>query len=272
MGADIFKFEVIDAQAHIGRMPGHVHYGFAAEDLVGRLDAEGVSFALTSSASSTTVSQSYGTREILAAAERYPERIGALVWINPYDPNWESDADDAANHGAVGIKLHPRLDSYRVDFESLRDVFAFAQRRRLPICTHAETGDYSAENYASLVEKYPEVDLILYHFNAGRPIAGILMAKRYPRVYVETCFVPREAIEAGLDVLGPEKILFGTDAPIYFEVGRAQPVFNDQRRTYHDCTRDIEELVTSPVDRDLILAGNARRVFRLKRATVRLGR
>jgi predicted TIM-barrel fold metal-dependent hydrolase len=90
------------------------------------------------------------------------------------------------------------------------------------------------------------------------------MAKRYARVSVETCFVPREAIEAALDILGPEKILFGTDAPIYFDVGRSQPIFNDQLRTYHDCTRDVEELVTSTADRDLVLAGNARRIFRLK--------
>jgi predicted TIM-barrel fold metal-dependent hydrolase len=209
--------------------------------------------------------QRYGTREILAAAERFPDRIGALVWINPYDPEWELDADDAADHGAVGIKLHPKLDTYRVDFESLSGVFAFAQRRQLPICAHAETGDLSAELYAPLVEHYPDVFLILYHFNHGRPIAGILMAKRYPRVYVETCFAPREAIEAGLDLVGPEKIVFGTDAPIYFDVGRPMPVFDDRRRTFHDCTRDVEELVSSTADRDLILAGNARTIFRLQR-------
>ncbi len=260
-----FRFDVIDVHTHIGRLPGHVHYGFTAEELVGRLDAEGVRFALTSSGSSTTVGQRYGTREILAAAERFPDRIGPMVWINPYDPEWQADAAQAADRGALGIKLHPKLDTYRVDFDSLSDVFAFAERRQLPICAHAEAGDYSAELYAPLVERYPAVHLVLYHVNHGRPIAGILMAKRYPRVYVETCFAPREAIEAALALLGPEKIVFGSDAPIYFDVGRQTPVFTDQRRTFHDCTRDIEELVASPADRDLVLAGNARRIFRLVR-------
>jgi predicted TIM-barrel fold metal-dependent hydrolase len=260
-----FAFDVIDVHTHIGRLPGHVHYGYSAEDLVGRLDAEGVSFALTSSGSSTTIGQRYGTREILAAAERYPDRIGALVWINPYDPEWETDAEEAADRGALGIKLHPKLDTYRIDFDSLQGLFAFADRRRLPICAHAETGDYSAELYAPLVERYPEVHLILYHFNHGNPVEGILMASRYPRVYVETCFAPREAIELGLEFLGPEKILFGTDAPIYFDVGRSTPVFDDRRRTFHDCTRPIEELARTPAERDLMLAGNARRIFRLPR-------
>jgi len=260
-----FAFDVIDVHAHLGRLPGHVHYAYSAEDLVGRLDAEGVRFALTSSGSSTTIGQRYGTQEILAAAERFPDRIGALIWINPYDPEWLADAEAAADRGALGIELHPKLDTYRVDFDSLKDLFAFADRRQLPICVHAETGDCSAELYTPLVERYPDVHLILYHFNHGRPIAGILMAKRFPRVYVETCFVPREAIEAGLAMLGPEKIVFGTDAPIYFDVGRATPVYNDQRRTFHDCTRPIEELANSPADRDLMLSGNARRIFRLPR-------
>jgi predicted TIM-barrel fold metal-dependent hydrolase len=262
--AQPFDFDVIDVHTHVGRLPGHVQMAFTAEDLVGRLDAERVRFALTSSGSSTTVGQRYGTREILAAAERFPDRIGPLVWINPFDPEWQVDAEEAADRGALGIKLHPKLDTYRVDFESLSDVFAFAQRRELPICTHAEDGESSAELYAPIVERYPDVHLILYHVNYGRPIAGILLAKRYPRVYVETCFAPREAIEAGLNILGPEKIVFGTDAPIYFDVGHSTPVFNDQRRTFHDCTRDIEELAASAADRDLMLAGNARRIFRLR--------
>lgn len=259
-----FAFDVIDAQAHLGYFPGHLHYQISADELVRCLDAEGVRFALTSSASSTTISASYGTHEMLDAAERYPDRLGTLVWINPRDPDWLRDSENAADRGALGIKLHPKLDNYRVDFASLRHVFAFAQRRQLPICTHAETGDWSAELYTPLVEEFDDVDLVLYHFNAGRPIAGMLMAKRYPRVYVDTCFVPREAIEAGLDVIGPSKILFGTDAPIFFDAGRPLPAFNDRQRNFHDCTRDIEELVASPSDRDLILAGNARRVFRLK--------
>ena len=34
-------------------------------------------------------------------------------------------------------------------------------------------------------------------------------------------------------------------------------------RSFHDCARDILELAAAPADRDLMLAGNARRLFRL---------
>lgn len=259
-----FPYAVIDAQAHIGRFPGHVAWRYSADELVGCLEREGVAFALTSSASATTVGQAYGNAEMLAAVERFPERLGLLIWINPIDPGWEADAERSIGLGARGIKLHPVLDTYAVDEASLAPVFAFARRHALPIVTHAEAGPWSAERYAPLAARFDDVPLVLYHFNAGRPIAGILMAKRFPNVYLDTCFVDREALEVGLDVVGPAKILFGTDAPLFFDVGRPAPG-DEQRpaRTFHDCTRDIEDLVAAPADRDLVLAGNARRLFRL---------
>lgn len=261
---ETYQFDVIDVQTHIGRFPGHVHFRYSADELVACLDREGVRYALASSASSTTVGQSYGNAEMLAAVERFPDRLGLLVWINPIDPRWEADAASYAERGALGIKLHPVLDTYAVDHESLAPVFGFARRHGLPIVTHAEDGLHTAERYDSLAREFDDVPLVLYHFNARRPIAGILMAKKYPNVYLDTCFVPREAIEAGLDVCGPGKIMFGTDAPIFFDVGRTVPgIENGPPRTFHDCTRDVEELVRSPADRDLVLAGNARRVFKL---------
>jgi predicted TIM-barrel fold metal-dependent hydrolase len=260
-----FTYPVIDDQVHIGRFPGHVLFRYSAEELVELMDREGVLFALGSSASAPTVGQAYGNGEMAAAVEKYPDRFGMLIWINPIDPEWERDAGRYAERGALGIKLHPKLDTYAVDHESLAAVFAFARRHALPIVTHAETGEWSAENYRSLAREFDDVPLVLYHFNAGQPIPGILMAKEFPNVYVDTCFVPGEAIEIGLDVLGPSKILFGTDAPIFFDVGRVVPGASGRpTRTYHDCTRDVEALCKSPADRDLVLAENARRIFRLK--------
>jgi len=228
------------------------------------MDREGVLFALTSSASSATVGQGYGNAEMANAAETFPDRLGMLIWINPIDPSWQDDATPYVERGALGIKLHPKLNTYAVDHESLAPVFAFARENRLPIVTHAETGEFSAERYRSLATEFDDVPLVLYHFNAGRPIPGILMAKEFPNVYVDTCFVPREAIEIGLDSAGPSKILFGTDAPIFFDVGRqVAGTLGTPMRTYHDCTCDVEELCATPADRDLVVHGNAARIFGL---------
>jgi hypothetical protein len=80
-----FAFEVIDAPCHIGRFPGHVMLRYPAEELVACMAREGVAFALTSSASATTVGRAYGNREMHEAVRRYPDRLGMLIWINPID-------------------------------------------------------------------------------------------------------------------------------------------------------------------------------------------
>jgi predicted TIM-barrel fold metal-dependent hydrolase len=258
--------EIVDVQAHIGRFPGHVGLHYSADDLVGCMEREGVGYALTSSASATTVGQAYGNAEMLAAVRRYPDRLGLLIWINPIDPAWERDAVSYVEQGALGIKLHPKLDTFAVDEAALAPVFAFAHRHQLPIVTHAEVGDAGAERYAPLLRRYDDVPLVLYHFNAGQPLAGIVMAKRFPHVYLDTCFVPRDAIDVALDTVGPSKILFGTDAPLFFDVGRSVPGVDGQPvRTFRACLDDIVAVTASAADRDAMLAGNARRLFRIPR-------
>src|SRR3712207_5450938 len=98
---DRFPFTVIDAQAHIGRFPGHVYFHYSAEDLVACMEREGVRYALTSSASATTVGQAYGNAEMCDAVQRFPDRLGLFIWINPIDPAWEADAERMLDHGAL---------------------------------------------------------------------------------------------------------------------------------------------------------------------------
>jgi len=156
------------------------------------MDREGVLFALTSSASSATVGQGYGNAEMANAAETFPDRLGMLIWINPIDPSWQDDATPYVERGALGIKLHPKLNTYAVDHESLAPVFAFARENRLPIVTHAETGEFRPSAIGRWQPSSTTCHSCSNHFNAGRPIPGILMAKEFPNVYVDTCFVPRE--------------------------------------------------------------------------------
>ena len=110
-----FAYEVIDAQAHIGRFPGHVQLHYPADELVGCMEREGVSFALASSASATTVGQAYGNREMRDAVGRFPDRLGMLIWINPIDPEWEADATAQAEQGALGIKLQQLITKAKID-------------------------------------------------------------------------------------------------------------------------------------------------------------
>lgn len=254
---------IIDVQVHFGHMGRHVLHRYSADDLVGVLEREGVSFALVSSVSSGTIGQAFGTTEVLDGVARFPTRLGALVWVEPRDPAWQTDIERAmAQTRVYGIKLHPAIDGFAVDYESLEAIFSFADRHRLPIVTHAQDGTAQAENYWPLLDSFPDAPLVLYHFNARRPIGGILTAKRYPQVSLDTCFVMPDAIEIALDVVGPERILFGTDCPLGFDVGCPRPAaIKDPPRTYDDEVARICAIGLSDEAREAIFYRNAQRVF-----------
>jgi predicted TIM-barrel fold metal-dependent hydrolase len=164
----------------------------------------------------------------------------------------------ATEHGFRGIKIHPVLDHYAVEPRALDEVFAVARAHRWPILTHADTDGtpMSAAAYEPLIKAYPDVMLILAHLR----LEAIPLAKRYDNVFVDTTYVEPARVELGVDALGPEKILFGSDACEGFDVGhpvgRARPP-----RSYAALIAGLRERDISDAALEQILYGNAARVF-----------
>ena len=70
----------------------------------------------------------------------------------------------AVEHGARGIKLHPRAERFGLGDPAARQVIAFAHEHRLPIIVHAGRGIPSLGSDAlELARAYPHVPIILAH-------------------------------------------------------------------------------------------------------------
>ena len=96
-------------------------------------------------------------------------------------------------------------------------------------------------------ERNPDLVIIKAH---GDDVEGARQVVDLPNVYFEFCSsgINAGTIRRSMDVLGPERILFGTDQPLFapwFEYG-----------AYADAIRTQREA-------DLIFRENARRIFRL---------
>jgi predicted TIM-barrel fold metal-dependent hydrolase len=255
------ELPTIDCHTHIGHLPGAIGDVFTAQDLCYICEHEGASFMLVSSASATTIGQSYATREAIAMVERYGDRLGGMLWINPHDPAWAEDVDLAAQHGFYGCKIHPVLDHYAVDRAGLDDVFACAREHHWPILTHTDVDgtSMSARCYESLVRAYPDVVLILAHLRLG----AIPIAKRYDNVYLDTTYVDPLMVEVGVDALGADKILFGSDAAEGFDVGRA-PGRERPKRSYAGLIGGMQARGISDSALEKILYQNARDLFHIR--------
>ena len=251
---------IIDCHTHIGHLPGVVGDVYSAEDLCYVVGHEGATFALASSASTTTIGRQHGFAEAVDMVARFGDRLGALLWINPHDPEWMADVPAAVAHGFRGIKIHPVLDHYQVDRAALDAIFACAAEHHWPVLTHADADGtpMSAARYEPLMRAYPDVILILAHLR----LEAIPLAKRYDNVFLDTTYVDPVHVELGVDALGPDKILFGSDACEGFDVGhetgRARP-----RRSYASIIAGIRERGISDAALERILYSNAQRLFHI---------
>lgn len=252
---------IIDCHTHIGHLPGAVGDVYNAEDLCYIAEHEGVEFMLASSASATTIGQAYATAEVIDMVKRHGDRLGGMLWVNPHDPAWAEDVDRAVQHGFYGLKIHPVLDHYAVECSALDEIFQCAREHNWPILTH--TGDdgtpMSAACYEPLIQAYPDVVLLLAHMR----LEAIPLAKRYDNVYVDTTYVSPMRVELGLDALGPDKILFGSDAAEGFDVGHA-PGRVRPRRSYADLVEGMRARGISDAALEKILYSNARALFGIR--------
>jgi predicted TIM-barrel fold metal-dependent hydrolase len=252
---------IIDIHTHIGHLPGALGDVYTAEDLHYICQHEGVRFMLTSSASATTIGQQFATKEVVTMVEKYGDELGGMLWINPHDPAWEDDVVLAEQHGFYGIKIHPVLDHYAVSQDALDAVFDCAMKHHWPVLTHTDVDGtpMDAARYESLIKAYPDVPLILAHLRWG----AIPLSKRYANVFVDTTYMDPIVVEIGLDALGPDKILFGSDAAEGFDVGHP-PGRERPRRSYYDLLNGLKARGIPDASLEKICYCNARTIFHLK--------
>ncbi len=115
-----------------------------------------------------------------------------------------------------------------------------------------------------LAARNPEVPFIIPHFGAGMFREALLAADLSPNIYFDTSstngwirYHPglslRRVFETSLEVLGPERLLFGTDSS-FFPRGWQKKIFEEQLQILND-------LGLREGEKEAILGGNFERLF-----------
>jgi predicted TIM-barrel fold metal-dependent hydrolase len=211
------------------------------------------------------------TREFLVAARGH---VHALCNVDPRDPGAPDLLEREMAAGFRGVKLYPVNRCFRLSDPACRPLFEKANELRANLIVHyGVTVDPMGDlRYADPIDlspvarDYPDLTFVIAHFAAGWLDSLLRLAYQCKNVCVDTsgtnnwmdCYVPKmtlpEVFERCLMALGPERVLFGTDsnttAPYRTWIRYMQQ-------------RVLEEMGLSDDDRDLILRGNASRIFRL---------
>jgi predicted TIM-barrel fold metal-dependent hydrolase len=239
----------------------------AAAWYVERLSAAEVAKALVVS----VAPDNQWTRDFLVAANGH---VHALCTLDPRDPGAPALLEREMAAGFRGVKLLPPNRCLRLSDPECRPLFEKADELGANFILHyGVTVDPTADlRYASPIDlspvarDFPNVTFVIAHFGAGWLGDVLRLAYQCKNVCVDSSgtnnwldyHVPKmtlaEVFERCLTAMGPERILFGTDsnttAPYRTWIRRMQQ-------------RTVEEMGVSSADIDLIMRGNAARIFRL---------
>lgn len=266
---NLATIKAVDSHAHFGR---YVHADpliaeFSsgdAEQVAERAKACGIEWTIVSPLAGLlprgrTVDVALANE---AAFREVPRVRGLLqyVIVNPLQPKTYDQARDMLKAPwCVGIKVHPEEHAYRIS-EHGEELFSFFEDVNAPVMTHSGCPNSLPSDFVPFADRHPGARVMLAHLGNGNGDNGrvdlqvrAIQAAKHRNLWVDTSSsrsILPGLIEWGVRELGAERLLFGSDTPLYsVAMQRAR----------------IESADLPDSARRLILRDNARNFFGLDR-------
>lgn len=220
---------------------------------------------------------------VAAAVAKHPARLVGAFMFSPAAPDPDVRIERAfANPHLRMACLFPAMHGVSLDDASTDAVFAAAQQHSRAVFVHCgllsvgvrkklglpspfdlRLGDPLAA--AAMAAHYPQVPVIVPHFGAGLFREALMAASAAPNILLDTSstnswikmhasLTLRDVFARALDVVGPSRLLFGTDSS-FFPRGWQKGIFDEQQRV-------LDELGVSGEDQAKIFGGNFDAVFK----------
>jgi len=192
---------------------------------------------------------------------------GRLVPFCLFAPNDDArvEIERCVRLGARGLgELRPQSQGYDLDGGPESELLAQAAAAHgLTLLFHATEPVGHAypgkegqplDSLYRFIERSPEATVVAAHWGGGLPFYALLrrghatLANTYFDTAATRFLYRREVFRHAVDLVGAERVLFGSDFPLL-----------SQSR----CLREVEEAQLSDDERQLILGENARRLLRL---------
>ena len=232
-------------EGEVGAVDVHGHYGYYDHSKLSALQLEFLSadpaevlrraghartqFTIVSPLSGLTP---VGLLDVLKANEEaskvVDENEGLLqyVIINPLQPESYVQAVDILQRPkCVGIKIHPESHQYPIA-EHGEAVFEFAAKHNAIVLAHSGDVNSSPDDFVPFADSYPEATIILAHLGNGGAAGGSpeLQVRALQRAKGNNLFIDTSSarsilpglVEWAVKELGAERLLYGTDTPVYY--------------------------------------------------------
>lgn len=154
------------------------------------------------------------------------EQIVCFGSVHPYTIGMEAQLDEQVAMGIRGVKVHPAVQMVRPDDRRAMKLYRLCADRGLPILWHCgpveiepRLGRYMSQlrHYERAIAENPRTTFVLGHAGALQMDQAVEYAKRYDNVWLEISSQSVGNICTLLDVVGDERLLYGTDWPFYHQ-------------------------------------------------------
>jgi predicted TIM-barrel fold metal-dependent hydrolase len=168
------------------------------------------------------------TANILDQTRRYPGRFSVFASVARGELNPVGYFSKFVEQGVIsGLKIHPLVGGFACGelYHATKDLVYVASEAGLPVLIHTGhipseslkglTGCNEVEGIEPLIANFPHCKFILAHIGWESWRQVLHLAHSYPNVIVETSWQPARIIRRAVDLLGPERVLFGSDFPLF---------------------------------------------------------
>ena len=239
----------------------------SAEELVKKMDRDGIDVAVTLGMGWKVHDFAVEANDyILESARAFPDRLIPFCTVNPALSDVAvAEIERCADLGARGIgELHSYAQGYRLDDERVMPpIMEVAIARDLIVLTHssepvghiyAGKGTVTPDELSRFIEMFPKAKIVCAHWGGGLPFYALMpeVAETLRNVYFDSAASPflytPEVFSNAVNLVGPDKVLFGTDYPLI-----------SQRRLL----AQVESQGLDSETKAAVLGGNARKLLGL---------
>ena len=155
--------------------------------------------------------------------QRYPGKFYAFADIdtrNTFAESVDAIRKGIEEYGLNGIKIHPNNTGVDLDSDYNQPIFAYAQKRRIPVAIHSypnsESDRSAAYRIVNVLAQYPDLTLIVSHMGAYQweqllPTRAYVDFSAILPDYVRTYGI--EKTNQILRSFGADRLIFATDYP-----------------------------------------------------------
>ncbi len=170
----------------------------------------------------TTPKQVASINNFIATLVSQNSNMTGLGTLHPDSEDLERDIENIISLGLRGVKLHPDIQGFKIDDYRCLKIYELCEGK-LPVLIHTGDARYDMSNpnrLKPILETYTDLTVIGAHFG-GYSVweSAVEQLKDYNNFFVDTSstfpFITREQAVEFIRTYGADKIMFGTDYPMW---------------------------------------------------------